>query len=61
MPTQALRADAGAALELYGDALVSGLPDRNPFTPEELVAKTFTLDWALLRLASILQNPNDHH
>ncbi|AWN52992.1 DUF29 domain-containing protein [Methylobacterium sp. 17Sr1-1] len=54
-------ADAAAALELHGDVLVSGLPDRNPFTPEELVAKTFTLDWALLRLAAVLQNPRDHH
>ncbi|MGY2050315.1 DUF29 domain-containing protein [Methylobacterium sp. JK268] len=58
---QVSMADAAAALEMHGDVLVSGLPDRSPFTPEELVAKSFSLDWALLRLATTLQNPRDHH
>ncbi|QRE73322.1 DUF29 domain-containing protein [Methylobacterium aquaticum] len=52
---------AAAELAVWGERLAVGLPDENPFTPEELVGEDFTLDWALLRLASILQNPNDHH
>ncbi|SEO91917.1 protein of unknown function DUF29 [Methylobacterium sp. ap11] len=55
------KAVAAAELAVWGDELATGLPDRSPFTPEELVAEDFTLDGALLRLASILQNPNDHH
>jgi hypothetical protein len=52
---------AAGELAVWGDKLAAGLPDRNPFTPGELVAEDFTLDRALLRLASTLQNPNDHH
>jgi hypothetical protein len=32
-----------------------------PFTPDELVAPTFTMDWALERLAQILNTPKDTH
>ncbi|MGX7705936.1 DUF29 family protein [Methylobacterium sp. Gmos1] len=55
------KATAAAELAVWGDKLAVGLPDRIPFTPEELVAEEFTLDWALLRLAAVLQNPRDHH
>jgi len=53
--------NAAASLEIYGDVLAAGLPDRSPFTPEELIGEAFTLDWALLRLAAVLQNRDDHH
>ena len=55
------RSQADVSLRIYDDRLVSGLPEHMPFEPEELVAKTFTMDWALERLAEILNAPTDAH
>ena len=55
------RLQAEASLRMFDDRLVVGLPDAMPFTPEELVSETFTMDWALERLASALNRPADHH
>ena len=52
---------AEISLRLYDDRLAAGLPEQIPFTPEEMVASTFTMDWALERLATVLNNPLDHH
>jgi hypothetical protein len=55
------RLQAEASLQMYDDHLVAGLPDSVPFTPDELVAESFTMDWALERLAATLNRPTDHH
>ncbi|TXM71732.1 DUF29 domain-containing protein [Methylobacterium sp. WL69] len=57
----AARTQADISLRIYDDRLVSGLPEHMPFTPDELVAPTFTMDWALERLAQILNTPKDTH
>lgn len=50
---------ADASLGVFGDRLVEGLPDASPFAPEELISKSFDMDWALQRLASSLKAPAD--
>jgi hypothetical protein len=55
------KANADVSLRMFGDRLVDGLPDTMPFEPEELVSKTFDMDWALARLAAALEMPADHH
>jgi hypothetical protein len=55
------KANADVSLQLFGDRLVDGVPDTMPFEPEELVSKTFDMDWALERLAAALEMPADHH
>ncbi len=45
---------ADVSLRSFGDRLVDGLPERLPFTPEELTSKTFDMDFALERLASAM-------
>ena len=52
---------ADASLNLFGDTLLGGLPDRMPFTPEEMAADGFDMDRALERLAEALKSPPDHH
>lgn len=55
------KANADASLMMFGDQLVEGLPESMPFEPEELVSKTFDMDWALARIAARLDMPVDHH
>ena len=52
---------ADASLDVFGDKLLGGLPDRMPFTPEEMAADGFGMDRALERLAKVLKTPPDHH
>ncbi|MCJ2011461.1 DUF29 domain-containing protein [Methylobacterium sp. J-076] len=52
---------ARAALDEFGDSLIAGLPDRLPFTPEELTAPDFDMDRGLERLAAVLKSPPDRH
>lgn len=46
---------------MFGDRLVGGRPEAMPFEPEELVSKTFDMDWALSRLAAAVETSADHH
>ncbi|KQP33559.1 hypothetical protein ASF49_06600 [Methylobacterium sp. Leaf104] len=55
------RLQAEASRRTSDDRRVAGLPGRMPFTPGELVAETFTMDWALERLAATLNRPPDQH
>ncbi|TXN66658.1 DUF29 family protein [Methylobacterium sp. WL6] len=55
------KANAAVSLEMYGDSPVPGSPATMPFDPDEIVAKSFDMDWALERLASALEMPADHH
>ncbi|GJE16321.1 DUF29 domain-containing protein [Methylobacterium marchantiae] len=55
------KANADVSLKMFGDRLVGGLPETMPFEPEELVSKTFDMDWALARLAAAVETPGDHH
>ena len=52
---------AAASLNVFGETLVGGLPDRMPFTPEEMTADGFDIDTALERLAAVLKSAADHH
>lgn len=52
---------ADASLNVFGDRLIGGLPDRMVFTPEELAAEGFDMDRALEGLAGALKTPPDHH
>lgn len=45
------QANAESALIAYGDAILPRLPTRCPFSIDELLAETFDIDAALLRLA----------
>lgn len=52
---------ADASLRIFGDRLVSGLPETMPFTPEELVAPDFDMDRGLARIAEVLKRSGDNH
>ena len=51
---------ADSSLRMFGDALLGGLPDRMPFTPEEITAPGFDMDEALERLATVLNSDPGH-
>ena len=53
--------EAASQLQIFGDHIVTGLPRKMPFTPEELVSPDFTMDWALERLAALLDTGTGHH
>lgn len=55
------RIQAETSLQVFDDHRVAGLPDVMPFTPDEIVSETFTMDWALERIASTLYRPTDQH
>lgn len=50
---------ADASLNVFGEKLLGGLPDRMPFTPEEMTAEGFDMDTALERLADVLNSVPD--
>lgn len=50
---------AASSLKMFGDDLVGGLPERMPFTPEEMTAAGFDMDAALERLAAVLNSSPD--
>ncbi|TXM69747.1 DUF29 domain-containing protein [Methylobacterium sp. WL120] len=52
---------ADASLDVFGHRLLGGLPDRMPFTPEEMSSDGFDMDRALERLAEVLKARPDHH
>ncbi|MGU3540648.1 DUF29 family protein [Methylobacterium sp. A54F] len=52
---------ADAALNVYGQKVLRGLPERMPFTPDELTCEGFDMDAALERLAAVLKSRTDHH
>ncbi|GJD46342.1 hypothetical protein AFCDBAGC_4222 [Methylobacterium cerastii] len=52
---------ADASLDVFGGRLIGGLPDRMPFTPEEMSSDGFDMDRALERLAEVLKARPDHH
>lgn len=52
---------ADASLNVFGERLLGGLPERMPFTPGELVAEDFDMDTGLARLADVLKRSIDHH
>jgi hypothetical protein len=47
---RAAKARADAALDQHGDAIVPGLPERCPFSLDELIAEPFDVAYALARL-----------
>ncbi|MDP4002786.1 DUF29 family protein [Methylobacterium sp. NEAU K] len=49
-----------SSLKMFGDTLLGGLPDRMPFTPEEMTAPGFDMDAALERLATVLNSDPGH-
>ena len=52
---------AESALNEFGDTLIDGLPDRIPFSPDELTAPDFDMDRGLERIAAVLKAGTDRH
>ena len=52
---------AGSELAMFGDRIIDGLPAVMPFTPEELTARDFTMDFALERIAALLARHDERH
>ena len=52
---------ADASVDVFGDRLLGGLPNRMPFTPEEMSSDGFGMDRARERLAEVLKARPDHH
>ena len=55
------RDTARAMLTPYGETLIRGLPDQNPFSPEMLTSRAFEVDAALIHLSKALDSGPEAH